>query len=271
VRAAATNAGPHVAGDAPHGAPDFPEEIKRRTAMLSLRTRFLSLLAAAALTAPASAGEPKTSKPFQGVKANQGTVTLTQKGGATMLMLSADFVVPDTPAPHWQVVDGRGNCYLLQRLVAKDKKYNQTITLPSYVLDVAKVQIWCAFAETLLGETSFDKVVELQPLPELTATSTTGTFAGVKANQGTATFGRLGDQRVLMLSADFVVPDTPAPHWQVVDSDGRTFLLARLVAKDGFNQTLALPAYVKDVAKVQIWCAFAEVLLGEAKFTESQM
>jgi hypothetical protein len=43
----------------------------------------------------------------------------------------------------------------LQRLVIKDDKYNQTITLPAYIKDVAKVQIWCAWAEALLGEASF--------------------------------------------------------------------------------------------------------------------
>ncbi|MGQ0666409.1 MAG: hypothetical protein ACT4O4_05180, partial [Nitrospiraceae bacterium] len=32
---------------------------------------------------------------------------------------------------------------------------------------------------------------------------------------------------------------------------------------------ITLPAYVSDVAKVQIWCAFAEVLLGEASFAKS--
>jgi hypothetical protein len=28
------------------------------------------------------------------------------------------------------------------------------------------------------------------------------------------------------------------------------------------------PAYVPDVSKVQIWCAFAEVVLGEASFPQ---
>jgi hypothetical protein len=30
--------------------------------------------------------------------------------------------------------------------------------------------------------------------------------------------------------------------------------------------TIALPSYVKDVAKVQIYCAWAEAVLGEATF-----
>lgn len=92
---------------------------------------------------------------FQGAKANSGTATHTKVGGRNLLTLSSDFKVPDTPAPHWQVTDSKGNTYLLQRLVIKDDKYNQTITLPAYIKDVAKVQIWCAWAEALLGEASF--------------------------------------------------------------------------------------------------------------------
>jgi hypothetical protein len=72
-----------------------------------------------------------------------------------ILTLSDDFVVPDTPAPHWQVVDSKGQVFLLNRLKIKEDKYNQTITVPVYVKDIAKVQIWCAFAETLLGEAKF--------------------------------------------------------------------------------------------------------------------
>ncbi len=233
----------------------------------SLRSRFLSLALGLLAAGAAVAGEPIQSKPFQGVKANKGTVTMTVDGGKATLTLSDDFVVPDTPAPHWQVVDGRGNTFLLQRLVAKDNKFHKSIVLPAQVHDVQKVQIWCAFAETLLGETGFDKLVPVNALPELCETARTGMFQGVKANQGFATLGALGDQRVLVLSDDFVVPDTPAPHWQVVDSEGRAHLLNRLVVKDGrMNRMVALPPNVKDVAKVQIWCAFAETLLGEASF-----
>jgi len=32
-----------------------------------------------------------------------------------------------------------------------------------------------------------------------------------------------------------------------------------------------VPKYVKNVAKVQIWCAFAEVNLGEASFSSPVM
>lgn len=105
-----------------------------------------------------AAGE-HVSKKFQGAKANTGTVTHSKVNGQHVLTLSDDFKVPDTPAPHWQVVDSKGNVYLLQRLVIKGDKYNKQITLPAYIKDVAKVQIWCAWAETLLGETTFDQVL----------------------------------------------------------------------------------------------------------------
>ena len=98
-------------------------------------------------------------------------------------------------------------------------------------------------------------------------THTTTQFAGPKANRGTATLRHADGQRILTWSDDFKIPDTPAPHWQVIDSSGNTYLLQRLVIKgDKQNRTIIVPAYVKDVAKVQIWCAYAEVLLGEASF-----
>ena len=76
-----------------------------------------------------------------------------------MLALSDDFVVPDTPAPHWQLVDSSGNVYLLNRLEIKGDKFNKTLVIPPFVKDVAKVQIWCAWAEVLLGEASFAQPV----------------------------------------------------------------------------------------------------------------
>jgi hypothetical protein len=101
------------------------------------------------------ADDPHTTKPFSGVKVNGGTATHSKQGKRHVLTLSDDFVVPDTPAPHWQVVDSKGNTYLLQRLMVKGDKFNKQIMVPSYVPDIAKVQIWCAWAETLLGEAPF--------------------------------------------------------------------------------------------------------------------
>jgi hypothetical protein len=56
---------------------------------------------------------------------------------------------------------------------------------------------------------------------------TTSKFEGVKANTGTATHARSGNTDTLTWSDDFKIPETPAPHWQVVDTKG-TFLLNRL-------------------------------------------
>jgi hypothetical protein len=104
-------------------------------------------------------------------------------------------------------------------------------------------------------------------LAQTAAAETTGPFAGAKANTGTATFSNASGKRTLTLSDDFKVPDTPDPHWQVVDSKGTVYALARLPIKgDQVNRSVELPAYVPDVARVQIWCAFAETLLGEASF-----
>ena len=101
-----------------------------------------------------------TSRPFAGVKANTGTVTHTKENGQSVLTLSDDFKVPDTPDPHWQVVDSKGKTYLLQRLPVKGDKVNRRIIVRAYVPDAAKVQIWCAFAETLLGEAEFASPVK---------------------------------------------------------------------------------------------------------------
>lgn len=111
-----------------------------------------------------TAGKHVTSV-FKGAKVNAGTVTHETKDGKQMLTLSDDFKTPDTPAPHWQVVDSKGNTYLLNRLMVKggvisSDKLNKTITLPPYIQDVAKVQIWCAWAEVLLGEASFESPVK---------------------------------------------------------------------------------------------------------------
>ena len=115
-----------------------------------------------ALTANLALAAPigHTSKPFAGPKANKGTVTHTKEGTKNILTLSDDFVVPDTPDPHWMLVDSKGATYLVQKLKIKNDGYNKKIEVPSYVKDVAKVIIWCAWAESNLGEASFDKPVK---------------------------------------------------------------------------------------------------------------
>lgn len=102
----------------------------------------------------------ETTKPFAGKTVNGGTVTHEAKGGKHILTLSKDFQVPGSPDPHWQIVDSKGKVYLLDRLKLKDDKINTSITVPAYVPDIAKVQMWCAWAEVVLGEAPFDKVVK---------------------------------------------------------------------------------------------------------------
>jgi hypothetical protein len=43
----------------------------------------------------------------------------------------------------------------------KADKLNKSITVPAYVPDISKVQIWCAYIEMSLGEASFEQ--PLQP------------------------------------------------------------------------------------------------------------
>jgi len=111
----------------------------------------------------ASAQDMHSSSQFQGPKANKGHVTHSTRDGKSVLSLSDDFVVPDTPDPHWRVVDSDSNVYDLDKLKKKalpGDKYQKEIVLPSYVKNVSKVIIWCAWAETNLGEASFSSPVQ---------------------------------------------------------------------------------------------------------------
>lgn len=140
-------------------------------------TKSVAFVAAATLTSFAFAGIAPTtdlapqherhmmmmdSGMFKGVEVNMGHVSVSHKNGRTMLSLSPDFVIPKAPAPSWQIVDSKGNKYLLNQLRIAGDKTNLTITLPKYIHDVAKVQIWCSFVETVLGEASFSKPVEVR-------------------------------------------------------------------------------------------------------------
>ena len=110
----------------------------------------------------AMAQDAHTTGQFQGPKANKGYVTHSTRDGKSVLTLSDDFVVPDTPDPHWRVVDSGGNVYDLDKLKKKallGDKYQKEIVLPSYVKNVSKVIIWCAWAEANLGEASFNSPV----------------------------------------------------------------------------------------------------------------
>ena len=94
---------------------------------------------------------------FQGPEVKTGTVTLEGEGRARTLTLSDDFVVPGAPAPHWRIVNSAGDAHLLQRLVTAGDKFNQSIQVPTFVGEVARVQIYCAFAEIVLGEVTFPR------------------------------------------------------------------------------------------------------------------
>jgi hypothetical protein len=123
----------------------------------SIITTFAAL-AATAMLSFADHLEHKTSK-FEGAKANTGMAVHMTQNGKSVLKVTDDFVIPDTPAPSWQVVDSKGNTYLLKQFKIKGGT-NREITVPSYVHDIAKVQVWCSFAEVLLGEAKFEKPVK---------------------------------------------------------------------------------------------------------------
>jgi len=127
----------------------------------SFRVALLSALLVAVLTGSTGFAADVTT-PFTGKAVNGGTVTHEMQGGKHRLSVSADFKLPDSPDPHWQVVDAKGNVYLLDRLKLKDDKINRSITLPTFIPDVAKVQMWCAWAEVVLGEASFAQPVAMQ-------------------------------------------------------------------------------------------------------------
>ena len=124
------------------------------------KTILASLTALVIAATSSFAQDSHKSGPFQGAKANKGFVTHTTANGKSTLTLSDDFVPPQTPDPHWQVVDSNGNIYLLQKLMIKGDKINKSIVVPDYVKDITKVQMWCAFAETNLGEAAFEHPVK---------------------------------------------------------------------------------------------------------------
>ena len=127
--------------------------------------RLLSVCALAAVLvggAFAANLDSHTSGPFQGPKANTGTVMHSSENGKSILRVSADFKVPDTPAPTWRVVDSKGNIYTLDAFKVKGLVGNaekREVEVPSYVKDIVKVQVYCAWAQVLLGEASFSTAV----------------------------------------------------------------------------------------------------------------
>jgi len=127
---------------------------------MNYKTTLAPLTALVIAATSSFAQDTHKSGPFQGAKANKGFVTHTTQNGKSTLTLSNDFVPPQTPDPHWPVVDSNGKTYLLDRLTIKGDKMNKSIVVPAYVPDIAKVQIWCAFAEANLGEAAFEHPVK---------------------------------------------------------------------------------------------------------------
>ena len=102
-------------------------------------------------------------------------------------------------------------------------------------------------------------------------TMASSAFAGPEVKSGCVVAARDMNGITLSWSDDFVIPGAPAPHWQVVDAMGNVFLLQRLQVAGGTNRTVRVPPYVRQVSQVRIWCAFAEVVLGEATFQSPVM
>src|SRR6185312_9318126 len=112
--------------------------ITKRKKKMNVKKLTLSmfLMIATLFSVSAFAADSHTSGPFQGPKANKGTVTHSTKDSKSILTLSDDFVVPDTPDPHWQVVDSDGNVYLLDKLKTKaflGENFKKEIVVPKYV------------------------------------------------------------------------------------------------------------------------------------------
>lgn len=101
------------------------------------------------------------------------------------------------------------------------------------------------------------------------ATQTTSKFEGPKANTGMAVHMTVNGKSMLKVTDDFKVPDTPAPTWRVIDSKGTVYTLDAFKIKGGEKREITVPAYVPNIAKVQVYCAWAEVILGEASFSQA--
>src|SRR6266446_2040906 len=133
-------------------------EMKKVNRMLSVFT-LVALAVAGSVTSAASKMDVHTSSMFQGPKANTGTVSHSNENGKSMLRVSPDFKVPDTPAPTWRIVDSNGTIYTLDAFKIKGGEKRE-VEVPSYIKDIAKVQVYCAWAQVLLGEASFSMPVK---------------------------------------------------------------------------------------------------------------
>jgi len=130
------------------------------------RVSFVFAVLALLVTANSFAAkmEMHTSSKFEGPKANTGTVTHYVENGKSMLKVSDDFKVPDTPAPTWRVIDAKGNIYTLDAFKIKSaiggNAEKREVVVPAFVPNIVKVQVYCAWAEVVLGEASFSQAVK---------------------------------------------------------------------------------------------------------------
>jgi hypothetical protein len=118
-----------------------------------------AMAAWASASLAANKADMHMSSPFNGPKANTGTVAHLCEGGKSILRVSPDFKVPDTPAPTWRVVDSKGNVHTLDAFKIKGGEKREVI-VPSYVNDIAKVEVYCAWAQVLLGDARFPQPVK---------------------------------------------------------------------------------------------------------------
>ena len=142
----------------------------REKHMTNIPTRAARLFQASAIaflftlsTLAYGADQHKTNK-FEGTKANTGMAVHSMENGKSILRVTSDFKVPDTPAPTWRVVDSRGSIYTLDAFKIKGGEKREVV-VPGYVHDIAKVQVYCAWAQILLGEASFAQAVQSGPNP----------------------------------------------------------------------------------------------------------
>lgn len=118
-----------------------------------------ALMIAASVTFAANKADVHTTAGFRGPKANTGTAMHTYENGKSILRVSDDFKVPDTPAPTWRVIDSKGVIYTLDAFKIKGGE-KRMVAVPSYVNNIAKVQVYCAWAEVILGEAPFSSAVK---------------------------------------------------------------------------------------------------------------
>jgi hypothetical protein len=130
----------------------------RSQAIRVLASTAMALVLGIGVAAAADKSQHMTNQ-FQGAKANTGMAIHTTENGKSILRVSDDFKVPDTPAPTWRVIDSKGTVYTLDAFKIKGGE-KRMVTVPSYVHNIAKVQVYCAWAEVLLGEASFSFAVK---------------------------------------------------------------------------------------------------------------